>query len=40
VIPGANHFFEGEDKLAALKEAVGAYVDIHMKRIAEEAAKE
>jgi alpha/beta superfamily hydrolase len=38
IIPGANHFFEGEDKLAALKECVGTYVDIHMKRIAEEAA--
>jgi alpha/beta superfamily hydrolase len=40
VIPGANHFFEGDDKLAALKEVVGKYVDTHMARLAKEAEKE
>ena len=27
IVPGANHFFEGEDKLAALKASVGEYID-------------
>jgi uncharacterized protein len=36
IIPGANHFFEGEDKLAALKAGVGDYID---RRSIELAAK-
>ena len=37
VIPGANHFFEGDDKMDALVETVGTYVDRRMIQI--EAAR-
>ena len=40
VIPGANHFFEGDDKMAALKEAVGSYVDKRQAQILEENRKD
>ncbi len=33
VIPGANHFFEGEAQMAALKTSVGDYVDKQMVEI-------
>ena len=36
VIPGANHFFEGEDKLGTLKTIVGDYVDQRMLTMVEE----
>ena len=36
VVPGANHFFEGEDKLDALVNSVGSYVD---RRMAAKAAR-
>ena len=41
IVPGANHFFEGEDKLAALKASVGEYIDRRSIEIAAKAkAKE
>ena len=44
IVPGANHFFEGVDKLAALKASVGEYVDRRSIELAikekEKAAKE
>ena len=30
VIPGANHFFEGEEQMTALQRSVGNYVDKRM----------
>ena len=30
VIPGANHFFEGEEQMTALQRSVGTYVDKRM----------
>ena len=33
IIPGANHFFEGEEQMEALKTCVGSYVDTHMVNI-------
>jgi alpha/beta superfamily hydrolase len=36
VIPGANHFFEGEHKLGSLKTIVGDYVDTRMLTMIEE----
>ena len=30
IVPGANHFFEQEGTMAALKEVVGDYVDTRM----------
>jgi alpha/beta superfamily hydrolase len=36
VIPGANHFFEGEDKLGQLKDTVAKYVDLRMETMMEE----
>ncbi|MEM7775943.1 MAG: alpha/beta hydrolase [Pseudomonadota bacterium] len=33
IIPGANHFFEGEEQMDALKTCVGDYVDNHMTEI-------
>src|SRR5690606_3883794 len=32
IVPGANHFVEGEDKIEALNDVVGSYVD---RRLAE-----
>jgi alpha/beta superfamily hydrolase len=40
IIPGANHFFEGEDKIAALKECVGRYVDRRLAEILRAKAEE
>jgi uncharacterized protein len=43
IIPGANHFFEGEDRLAALKAGVGDYIDrrsIELAAKAKEKAKD
>jgi len=40
VIGGANHFFEGDDKMAALKDAVGRYVDKRQAQILEENSRE
>jgi uncharacterized protein len=39
IIPGANHFFEGEDKLAALKASVGEYVDRRTIEMTKETSK-
>lgn len=36
VIPGANHFFEGEDRLDALRQVVGNYIDLRMSTMMEE----
>jgi uncharacterized protein len=36
VIPGANHFFEGENRLETLKSLVGDYVDLRMATMMEE----
>ena len=30
IIPNANHFFEGDEQMAALQQSVGTYVDKHM----------
>ncbi len=30
IIPDANHFFEGDEQMAALKDSVGTYVDTRM----------
>ncbi|HEX7073100.1 MAG TPA: alpha/beta hydrolase [Hyphomicrobiaceae bacterium] len=40
IIPGANHFFEGEDKIAALKEVVGKYIDRRLAEILRAKAEE
>jgi hypothetical protein len=36
IIPGANHFFEGDDKLEAMRTSVGDYVDTRMATMVEE----
>ena len=30
IIPEANHFFEGDEQMAALQQSVGTYVDTRM----------
>jgi uncharacterized protein len=39
IIPGANHFFEGEDKIAALKAGVGDYIDRRSLEMTKEVSK-
>ncbi len=40
IIPNANHFFEGEEQLDALKNCVGGFVDEHMVEILKNSKKE
>ncbi len=40
VVPGANHFFEGDDKMDALVTSVGSYVDRRMVEKPTKASKE
>ncbi len=40
IIPGANHFFEGEDRMLALKDCVGSYVDTRLAEILREKSEE
>lgn len=40
IVPGANHFFEGEDRIEALKEVVGKYIDRRLPEILKAKAEE